>query len=82
MLLHELSYDEAHALAASGAKVLHAKVLPLAAETEMVVWVRNTFNPLARGTRIGSPRLARASEGSSQAPIQVFEKSPQQGGVA
>jgi len=55
-LLHELSYDEAHALAASGAKVLHAKVLPLAAETEMVVWVRNTFNPQARGTRIGSPR--------------------------
>src|SRR5882724_4868261 len=52
-LLHELSYDEAHALAANGAKVLHAKVLPLAAETEMVVWVRNTFNPQARGTRIG-----------------------------
>src|SRR5439155_11898702 len=56
-LLHELSYDEAHALVANGAKVLHAKVLPLAAETEMVVWVRNTFNPQARGTRIGSPRV-------------------------
>jgi aspartate kinase len=54
-LLHELSYDEAHALAASGAKVLHPKVLPLAAENEMVVWVRNTFNPQARGTRIGPP---------------------------
>lgn len=54
-LLHELSYDEAHALAASGAKVLHPKVLPLAAESEMVVWVRNTFNPQARGTRIGPP---------------------------
>jgi aspartate kinase len=52
-LLHELSYDEAHALAAAGARVLHAKVLPLAAETQMVVWVRNTFNPQARGTRIG-----------------------------
>ena len=52
-LLHELSYDEAHALAAGGAKVLHAKVLPLAAETEMVVWIRNTFHPEARGTRIG-----------------------------
>lgn len=52
-LLHELSYDQAHALAAAGAKVLHAKVLPLAAETEMVVWVRNTFNPQFRGTRIG-----------------------------
>ncbi len=54
-LLHELSYDEAHALAASGAKVLHPKVLPIAAESEMVVWVRNTFNPRARGTRIGPP---------------------------
>lgn len=54
-LLHELSYDEAHTLAASGAKVLHPKVLPLAAENEMVVWVRNTFNPQARGTRIGPP---------------------------
>jgi len=52
-LLHELSYDEAHALAANGAKVLHPRVLPLAAETEMVVCVRNTFRPEARGTRIG-----------------------------
>jgi aspartate kinase len=52
-LLHELSYEEAHALAAAGAKVLHANVLPLAAQTEMVVWVRNTFNPRFRGTRIG-----------------------------
>ena len=56
-LLHELSYDQAHALAASGAKVLHAKVLPLAAETEMVVWVRNTFNPRFPGTRIGPSAL-------------------------
>lgn len=54
-LLHELSYDEADALARGGAKVLHPKVLPLAAESEMVVWVRNTFNPQARGTRIGPP---------------------------
>jgi len=53
-LLHELSYAEAHALAASGAKVLHPRVLPLAAQTEMTVWVRNTFKPRARGTRIGS----------------------------
>jgi aspartokinase/homoserine dehydrogenase 1 len=74
-LLQELSYDEAHALAASGAKVLHAKVLPLAAETEMVVWVRNTFNPQARGTRIGSPRIP-----GHPAPA-LMEKS-QHGGAA
>jgi bifunctional aspartokinase / homoserine dehydrogenase 1 len=53
-LLHELSYDEAHALAANGAKVLHPRVLPLAAQTEMTVWVRNTFKPQGRGTRIGA----------------------------
>jgi len=54
-LLHDLSYDEAHALAASGAKVLHPHVLPLAAESEMTVWIRNTFRPHVRGTRIGLP---------------------------
>jgi aspartate kinase len=66
-LLHELSYDEAHALASGGAKVLHAKVLPLAAQTETVVWVRNTFNPRARGTRIGpqSPGSAAGSKGGA-----------------
>ena len=53
-LLHELSYDEAHALAESGAKVLHPLVLPLAAQTGMTVWVRNTFKPHLRGTRIGA----------------------------
>lgn len=52
-LLHDLYYEEAHALAARGARVLHPKVLPLAAESKMVVWVRNTFNAQARGTRIG-----------------------------
>ncbi len=65
-LLHDLSYDEAHALAAGGAKVLHPHVLPLAAETKMTVWVRNTFKPHARGTRIGLTRQSRSL--SRQAP--------------
>jgi aspartate kinase len=52
-LLHDLSYEDAHALALSGAKVLHPRVLPLAEQTEMTVWVRNTFKPHVRGTRIG-----------------------------
>jgi aspartokinase/homoserine dehydrogenase 1 len=81
-LLHELSYDEAHALAASGAKVLHAKVLPLAAETEMVVWVRNTFNPQALGTRIGSPRSVEHSQRTSQDSVSIFSISSHQGGAA
>jgi bifunctional aspartokinase / homoserine dehydrogenase 1 len=57
-LLHDLSYDEAHALAAGGAKVLHPQVVPLAAETEMTIWIRNTFKPNVRGTRIGAPQAA------------------------
>jgi len=52
-LLHDLSYEAAHALALSGARVLHPQVLPLAEESEMTVWVRNSFKPHARGTRIG-----------------------------
>jgi len=67
-LLHELSYDEARTLAESGAKVLHAKVLPLAEETEMVVWVRNTFNPHLRGTRIGPSSSEAATITSTRYP--------------
>jgi aspartokinase/homoserine dehydrogenase 1 len=65
-LLHDLSYDEAHALAASGAKVLHPHVLPLAAESAMTVWVRNTFKPQARGTRIGLSRRSRSLSQQAQ----------------
>jgi len=74
-LLHELSYEDAHALAAGGAKVLHAKVLPLVAETEMIVWVRNTFNPKARGTRICSQRTLGNLRSS-------FSEAAAQGGAA
>ena len=81
-LLHELSYDEAHALAASGAKVLHAKVLPLAAETEMVVWVRNTCNPHALGTRIGAPRSRRGSKSASQDSVSHFSIAARDGGAS
>jgi aspartokinase/homoserine dehydrogenase 1 len=81
-LLHELSYAEAHALAASGAKVLHAKVLPLAAETDMVVWIRNTFKPQARGTRIGSPRSVGHSQIASPDSPPNFSISPGHGVAA
>ena len=63
-LLHDLSYEDAHALAANGARVLHPSVLPLAAETGMTVWVRNTFRPHIRGTRISSSQ-SRSEEGAA-----------------
>lgn len=70
-LLHDLSYDEAHVLAAGGAKVLHPHVLPLAAETEMTVWVRNTFKPHTRGTRIGSAKPPLTPSSRSRQPQQT-----------
>ena len=78
-LLHRLSYDEAHAMAASGAKVLHAKVLPLAAETKMVVWVRNSFNPRACGTRIGPAYTGRVLTDVSPPPPRGCHNSTLRG---
>ena len=67
-LLHDLSYDDAHALALNGAKVLHPHVLPLAEETEMTVWVRNTFKPHTRGTRIGPVGAQHCGAPASKEP--------------
>jgi aspartokinase/homoserine dehydrogenase 1 len=67
-LLHDLSYEDAHALALSGAKVLHPHVLPLAEESEMTVWVRNTFKPHARGTRIGPVGARHSSSTLAEVP--------------
>jgi aspartokinase/homoserine dehydrogenase 1 len=74
-LLHDLSYEDAHALALSGAKVLHPHVLPLAEETEMTVWVRNTFKPHARGTRIGpSPVGAQPADAASNRSVPASKE--------
>src|SRR5260370_17808040 len=37
----------------------------------MVVWVRNTFNPQARGTRIGTQRSLRIREQRRRSPFQL-----------
>jgi aspartokinase/homoserine dehydrogenase 1 len=81
-LLHELSYDEAHALAAGGAKVLHERVLPLAAEIKIVIWVRNTFNPQAPGTRIGSSRSLSVTVPDAPEPVTKNLAASVHGGVA
>jgi aspartokinase/homoserine dehydrogenase 1 len=78
-LLHELSYDDAHALASAGAKVIHAKVFPLAAETEMIVWVRNTFKPQLRGTRIGPCTAGKGAQNSSVAAPRGCHNSDSRG---
>jgi aspartate kinase len=51
-LLREISYNEAAELAYFGAKVLHPKTLRPVIESEIPVWIRNSFAPEKVGTRI------------------------------
>ena len=50
--INEISYNEAAELAYFGAKVLHPKTLRPVAEAAIPVWIRNSFAPERRGTKI------------------------------
>ena len=51
-LISEISYREASELAYFGAKVLHPKTLQVLIDSDIPVWIRNTFSPKSAGTRI------------------------------
>jgi aspartokinase/homoserine dehydrogenase 1 len=59
-VLDEVSYNEAAELAYNGAKVLHPRTLAPLIEKRIPVWSKNSFNPLAPGTRI-VPAIREAS---------------------
>lgn len=61
----EISYREAGELARYGAKVLHPKTLRPVMEDGIPVWIRNTFSPAKRGTKITS--VGNASRGAVKA---------------
>ena len=50
----EVSYNEAMELAYFGAKVIHPKTMQpaISANPQIPIYIRNTFNPVFRGTRI------------------------------
>lgn len=50
--LQEISYNEAAELAYFGAKVLHPKTLRPVSEAGIPVWIRNSFMPERKGTKI------------------------------
>ncbi len=50
--ISEISYREAADLAYFGAKVLHPKTLRPVMQSEIPVWIRNTFAPQRPGTKI------------------------------
>ena len=51
-VLDELSFNEAIELAYFGAEVIHPATMGPAIEDEIPIYIRNTFNPSAPGTRI------------------------------
>ena len=51
-VLGTMSYDEAFELAYFGAKVIHPQTMASVIEKEIPVYIKNTFNPTAEGTRI------------------------------
>jgi aspartate kinase len=52
IILEEVSFNEAAEMSSFGAKVIHPKTIFPAVKKEIPVWIKNTFNPGARGTVI------------------------------
>lgn len=63
-VIPDLSIEEAMEMSYFGAEVLHPSSILPAIETKIPIWIKNTYNPQARGTRIstdvpkGSPKPA------------------------
>lgn len=53
-VIKELNFDEVSEMAYFGAKVLHPKTMRPLIEKNIPIWVKNTFNLEAEGTRISS----------------------------
>lgn len=70
VLLDEMSYEEAMELAYFGAKVVHPRTMQPAVERGIPIWIKNTFRPQVRGTRIG-PSSTKTSS-SLPSPVKGF----------
>ena len=60
-IVPSLSYREAIELSFFGAKVLYYKTLQPVVERRVPVWIKNTFNPVAKGTRISLRSNSRSN---------------------
>ena len=65
VIIPELSYQEAAELAYFGAKVIHPNTMSPAIANGITVWIRNSLQPEAPGTRI-------STASSSEIPIKGF----------
>jgi aspartokinase/homoserine dehydrogenase 1 len=54
VVLNDISYTEASELAYFGAKVIHPDTMLPAIEKQIPVWIKNSFKPQVRGTKISA----------------------------
>ena len=66
-VIPDLSYNEAMELAYFGARVLHPQTMSPAVERSIPIWIKNTFNPAAPGSRMGRSSGRVSSAGGSGA---------------
>lgn len=66
-IIKELTYHEATELAYFGAKVVHLKTMLPALQKNIPIWIKNSFNTSAVGTRIGGK-----IEGISESRVKGF----------
>ena len=52
-VLESIGYEEVFQMADKGAKVIHPRAVQLAKSANMMLIIKNTLNPLAKGTKIG-----------------------------
>jgi aspartokinase/homoserine dehydrogenase 1 len=60
VVLDDLSYQEATELAYFGAKVVHPSTMMPAIRRQIPIWIKNTFNPVCKGTKIHVTSDSRA----------------------
>lgn len=65
-VISDLTYQEATELAYFGAKVVHLKTMLPALEKNIPIWIKNTFNAKAPGSRIGGKLEADETSGKSR----------------
>ena len=54
LLIPEITYEKAEEMAYNGAKVIHPKTIKPAVLKNIHIYVKNTFNPTGRGTKISN----------------------------
>ena len=70
-VIPNMTYGEAQEMCDAGAKVIYPPTIRPVALKNIPVWVKNTFNPMARGTRIADKRDSKLDDVSLTLDEQI-----------